>query len=116
MPKVEKISWRVTLKAIVKFELASMAPSAITFGFVGLNRYFERVWNDVPGAPYIFTVQGQVFWGILTLIAVVTGAFILGALALTFPWAVMKGTDLVDLWKVLRERTRAKSRNPSPNP
>ena len=104
-----KVSLLSVLRRLTKFALASMALSAITFGLVGLNRYFDSVWNDRPNAPYIFTVQGQVFWGILTLIAVVTGAFILGALALTFPWAVMKGTDLVDLWKVLRERTRTKS-------
>ena len=102
-----KVSRRTAFRKVVRFGLASFALSALTFGLVGLNRYFDGVWKDAPGSPYIFTAQGQVFWLILTLIAVITGTFILGLLALTFPWAVIEGTELRDLWKVWRGKKKS---------
>lgn len=93
-----------TLRIIWKFVLASVALSALTFGLVGVNRYFDGVWNGAPGYPEVFTLTGQFEWFVIMLIAVTTGAFILGGLALAFPWAVVKGAELKNLWDIARHK------------
>jgi hypothetical protein len=106
MTSSTNVSWGTAFRKLVRFGLAAFALSALTFGLVGLNRYFDGVWKDVPNSPAIFTVQGQLFWLTLTLIAVITGTFILGALALAFPWALVEGAELRDLWKVWRGKKK----------
>jgi len=100
----QSMSLRQAFRIGWKFVLASLALSALTFGFVGLNRYFDKVWNSAPNAPQVFTAAGQLEWFVITLIAVLTGAILLGALAVTFPWALVKGAELKNLWDIIRHK------------
>jgi len=100
------LTWKQSLLIGVRFVLAALALSALTFGLVGVNRYYEGVWNQSsPKGSQVFTISGQIEWFTITSIAVLTGAILLGALALVFPWALVKGAELKNLW----DMTRAKS-------
>ena len=97
------MTWKQSLRIVTRFVLAALALSALTFGLVGINRYYDGVWNQSsPKGSEAFTITGQIQWFAITLIAVITGAVLLGALALVFPWAVVKGAELKNLWDLTR--------------
>jgi len=97
------MTWEQSLRIVTSFVLAALALSALTFGLVGINRYYDSVWNQSsPKGSQVFTISGQIQWFAITLIVVITGAILLGALALVFPWTVVKGAELKNLWDLTR--------------
>jgi hypothetical protein len=95
-----------------RFAVVSFVLSLETFALVGLNRYFDGVWAGAPPGTSIFTLSGQLVWLASILIATVTGALILGALALTLPRVVREGSGLLS---EIRKIGLEHSENPTPS-
>ena len=86
-------SWRNALR----FWLACVALSAFLFGLRFIDHYFESTIDGTASefAQRFSTLSGWANWTIGMSITVFYGSFMIGALILAFPWALLEKNKLM---------------------